>query len=120
MAAPTLLMHRSLRSALIKSRCAAVTVLLLTAWAIINLFHALLGPVQHLVVFIGTAIAIQDVPAPPAPGEIRGVSLVSTELLLSGLTEFGIAWFVAKTVYGQEPFTALRKVRKELYGGPHD
>jgi hypothetical protein len=120
MAAPILLIHMSLRNTLIKSRCAAVTVLLLTAWAIINLFHALQGPVHHLLVFIGTAIAIQDVPVPPPPVEIRGALLVSTEFLVSGLTEFGIAWFVAKTFYGAGPFIALRKVRKELYGGPHD
>lgn len=109
-------MHSSLRRALIESRSGAAAVALLIAWGAMNLCYALQGPAQHLLVFIGTAIAILDIPSPPTSFEIRVVLLHSTYFLVLSLTEFGIAWFLSKVVYGAGPLAVLRTTRNELKG----
>jgi integrase len=88
-------MQTSFRSAVVTSRIAAVAVALLTTWAIVNLVYALEGPALHLLILIGTAIAILDIPARSSPSEIRMVLLQSSQSLLSALTEFGIEHFGA-------------------------
>ena len=112
-------MQRSFRSAVLTSRTAAVAIALLTTWAIVNLVYALEGPAQQLLILTGTAIAIQDVPAPPSASEFRIVLLQSSQSLLSALTEFGMAWIVSKAVYGAGPLTALRRAHKELRDTPN-
>jgi hypothetical protein len=119
MTATSFPMQSSFRSAVVTSRTAAVAIALLTTWAIVNLVYALEGPAQHLLILIGTAIAIHDIPAHSSTSEVRMALLLSSQSLLSALTEFGMAWIVSKAIYGAGPLTALRRAHKELKDTPN-
>ena len=107
-------MDNSIRRMLAESHSGAVAVTLLIVWALRDLLYALQAPAEHLLPYIGTAIAILDVPAPPSTLEIRMVLLRSTRFLVVSLTEFGIAWFLSRLVYRNGPLTVLRTIRNEL------
>lgn len=109
-------MGNSLRRALAESHSGAVAITLLIAWALRDLLYALQAPTQHLLIFIGTAIAILDIPAQPSPWEVRIVLLHSAEFLVFSVTEFAIAWFLSRIVYRAGPLKALRIARNELKG----
>lgn len=109
-------MGNSLRRVLAESHIGAVAITLLIAWALRDLLYALLAPTQHLLIFIGTAIAILDVPAQPSPWEVRIVLLHFTELLVISVTEFATAWLLSRIVYRAGPFKVLRIARNELKG----
>ena len=112
-------MQSSFRSAVVTSRTAAVAIALLTTWAMVNLVYALIGLAQHLLILIGTVVAIHDFPAYSSTSEMRMAMLLSSQSLMSALAELGVAWIVSKTVYGVGPLTALRRVLKELKDMPN-
>ena len=100
----------TVRTVLIESHVAAVAILLLMSWSIADLLYALEPGIQHVLVFIGTAIAIVDIPTPPSPFEIRMAVLRSSDYLIAALAQFGMAWVVSKALYKAAPISALRRV----------
>ena len=115
-------MKPSLRETVANTHIAAVTIAVLLLWSLDDELHVLWEPIQRILIYLFTAVAILDIPYhSPVPGIVAQISLVTTTLyMLSAFTTFISAWLLSHWVYGVGPIRALTQTRNKLRKDNHD
>jgi hypothetical protein len=114
-------MKRSLRQILADSHIAAVTIAVLLLWSLDGAFHALWESVSRVLSFLGTAVAIFDIPyfAPTLTFEDRVSLVTASAYLYEAMVSFSAAWILSRWVYGVGPVRSLNRYRDVPVGRKH-
>jgi hypothetical protein len=109
-------MKRSLRELLAESLVSVVAIAVLLLWFLDLSFRALWGPLWRIATFLGTAVAIRDIPYIPSSLDASDrVMLYSTLLYsLQAIMSLAGAFLLSHWLYGVGPFRSLASWRAGL------
>ncbi len=114
-------MKRPLRQVLADSHIAAVAIAVLLLGSLDGAFDALWEFVSRAVGFLGTAVAIFDIPyfSPTLTLADRSLLAIAFAYSYSAVMSFSAAWLLSRWVYGVGPVRSLTRYWKYPIGRKH-
>jgi small-conductance mechanosensitive channel len=111
----------SLRKILIDSQVAAVAIAVLIFYSALEAVFALWEPVNQIVSYLITAVAIRDIPSFTATRSYATSSMlpITFVILLLALANLAAAWLLSRWVYGVGPLRSLGNLRNKLLRKKH-
>jgi hypothetical protein len=104
-----------LRKVLAESHVAAIAIAVLLCWSVGAALQGIMAPLFSAAEYLAIAVTIRGGPS-VGPDFFRShaLQIAAAAYVLNAAVDFAAAWLLARWVYGDGPFTVLRRYRRKI------